>query len=188
MISSLINQGKDKVMMSNKVKGGSQFPSIELPKLGGGRLNLGAPEKKTNWKMVVVYRGGHCPMCTRYLKKIGEAKPAFAKLGVDIVATSADNESQALEHFMQLKVNYPVTYGLTVEMMRELGLYISRPLSTGETNHFYSEPGVFIINDRNEIQILDISNGPFARPEIDVLLSGIDFIRDKNYPVRGTFN
>ncbi|TKB53376.1 redoxin domain-containing protein [Ferrimonas aestuarii] len=175
-------------MISNKVIGGAQFPCIELPKLGGGKLNLGAPEKKTNWKMVVVYRGGHCPMCTRYLRKIGEAKSDFAKLGVDIVATSADDESQALEHFMQLKVNFPVTYGLTVEMMRELGLYISRPLSTSETNHFYSEPGVFIINEHNEIQILDISNGPFARPEIDVLLSGIHFIRDKNYPVRGTFN
>ena len=72
VISSVTNWGKGKVMMSNKVIGGAQFPCIELPKLGGGRLNLGAPEKKTNWKMVVVYRGGHCPMCTRYLRKIGE--------------------------------------------------------------------------------------------------------------------
>jgi hypothetical protein len=45
---------------------------------------------------------------------------------------------------------------------------------------------VFVVNGDGNIQILDISNAPFARPDLEGLLNGIKFVRDNDYPIRGT--
>ena len=72
--------------------------------------------------------------------------------------------------------------------MKQLGLYISIPRSEKETDHNFAEPGMFIVNQDGNIQVVDISNNPFVRPEIDTLLSGLQWIRnpENNYPIRGT--
>jgi hypothetical protein len=36
------------------------------------------------------------------------------------------------------------------------------------------------------VQIVDISNAPFARPDLDGILRGIKRIQELNYPIRGT--
>ena len=38
----------------------------------------------------------------------------------------------------------------------------------------------------NNIQIIDISNAPFARPDLNGVLKGLKFIQEKQYPIRGT--
>ena len=72
--------------------------------------------------------------------------------------------------------------------MQALGLYISVPRSEQETDHLFPEPGLFVINADGELQVVDISNNPFVRPEIEALVSGLEWIRrpDNNYPIRGT--
>ena len=176
-------------MSSKKMVAGDLFPVIELPSVTDEQIVLGVPQNGADWKLVVVYRGVHCPMCTHYLHKIEEAKADFAELGIDIVATSGDSKEQVLAHMQKLNVSFPITYGLTIEQMKVLGLYISHPRSAQETDHSFAEPGLFIINDKGQVQVVDISNGPFARPEIEVLLNGLSFIRnpDNNYPIRGTY-
>ena len=39
-----------------------------------------------------------------------------------------------------------------------------------------------------QVQVTDISNAPFARPDLKTLLGGLRFIRnpENNYPIRGT--
>lgn len=176
-------------MTTAKLKAGTQFPTIEINTLEQGKINLGRPGDNFDWKMVVVYRGKHCPLCTRYLNEIEKYKAEFEKLGIDIVAVSADNESQADEHKTELNATYPIAYGLSVGQMQTLGLYISNPRSPQETDHLFAEPGLFVINEKGQVQIIDISNGPFVRPELEVLISGIGFIRnpENHYPIRGTY-
>jgi len=176
-------------MTANKFKAGDLFPVIELPTINGEKVTLASPHSGSDWQMVVVYRGKHCPMCTRYLNEIEKRKAKFLELGISIVAVSADNEAQAVTHMEQLTSSYPIAYGLTIEQMQQLGLYVSKPRSAQETDHAFAEPGLFIINAKGQVQVIDISNGPFVRPELDVLLSGLDFIRnpENNYPIRGTY-
>lgn len=176
-------------MTANKFMAGDQFPAIEVSTLGGDTINLGKPLNGLDWKMVVVYRGKHCPLCTRYLNELEKYKPEFNQLGVDIVAVSADSLAQAQVHKESLNVSYPIAYGLTIDQMQQLGLYISHPRSEQETDHPFAEPGLYVINEKGQVQVIDISNGPFVRPELGVLLSGLMFIRnpDNNYPIRGTY-
>ena len=77
-------------------------------------------------------------------------------------------------------------YGLTIEQMRSLGLYISDPRSPQETDRPFAEPGLFLVNPQGNAQIIDVSNAPFARPDLQMILNGVKTIIEKSYPVRGT--
>ncbi|KIN64588.1 Thioredoxin peroxidase [Sulfitobacter noctilucicola] len=165
---------------------GSEFPNIEVPKLGGGTLVLGAPQGGHDWKLVVVYRGLHCPICKKYLAQLDDLTADFADLGVDVVAVSGDGEEKARSMVDEKELKLPLGYGLTISQMNELGLYISDPRSPQETDQPFAEPGLFVVNGEGKIQIIDISNAPFARPDLSSLVNGVKFVRENDYPIRGT--
>jgi len=168
--------------MSKKISAGSAMPAISVPKLGGGALDLGG---NGTWRMVIVYRGKHCPICKRYLSGIEALQGEIDDLGLEVVAVSGDSEEQAQAVADETGVKIPVGYGLTKAQMHQLGLYVSTP-RPNETDHEFPEPGMFVVNDQGQVQIVDISNAPFARPEIASILRGIRFIQEKGYPIRGT--
>lgn len=176
-------------MKTEKLHPGSPFPTISALLPGGKPVDLKTPLANCDWKIVVVYRGKHCPMCTRYLNQLETHKQALADIGVDMIAVSADNEQQLKAHSKELQVSFPLAYGLTQEQMQQLGLFISQPRSELETDHNFPEPGLFVINDQGAIQVIDISNNPFVRPDLETLVNGLKWIRnpDNNYPIRGTF-
>lgn len=169
--------------MPRKLQAGSDLPSLSFPKVGGGEIKLNSG---TGWKMLVVYRGKHCPLCRTYLKTLNGLLDQFRESGIDVVAVSADTKEKAEVEANEEGWRFPVGYGLSQEQMRTLGLYISAPRSPQETDRPFPEPGLFVINPEGKIQILDVSNAPFARPELNAVLKGIQFIREKSYPIRGT--
>lgn len=61
-------------MTSIKLSAGEKFPQLKVKILGGGEIRLGEPQNGATWQMVVLYRGKHCPLCTKYLAKINEMK------------------------------------------------------------------------------------------------------------------
>ena len=174
--------------MSNKINAGGVFPSMKVTALDGSEHDLSSREGD-RWKMVVVYRGRHCPMCTRYLNNLEAHIERLGEIGVDVVAVSGDSRDQLQEHMEKLEVSIPLYYGLTLEQMQELGVYISFPRSPQETDHPFPEPGLFVINSDGQVQVVDLSNNPFVRPEPEVLTNGLAWIRDpeNNYPIRGTW-
>jgi peroxiredoxin len=177
------------MMKPGKIEAGSPFPKISLQSLDGGTAEIGQPTGDTDWKMVVVYRGRHCPLCTKYLNQLETYKQQLLDNRIDLVAVSADSKSQLESHLEKLHVSFPLCYGLTIEQMEELGLYISIPRSDKETDHPFAEPGLFVINDKGQVQVVDISNIPFVRPELEALVAGLGRIKDpeNDYPIRGTY-
>ncbi len=73
------------------------------------------------------------------------------------------------------------------EGVRIKAVYISDPRSPQETDHPFSEPALFVVNNEGNVHVADISNNPFVRPELETLVSGLGWIRnpDNNYPIRG---
>jgi peroxiredoxin len=171
--------------MTDKPKSGERLPDITVPQLGGGEVRLGLPVDDHDWQMVVVYRGKHCPICKTYLAELNRLAPEFAKLDVGIIAVSSDPEDRARGFTDEIGVSFPVGYDLTVEQMHSLGLYVSEPRSEKETDRPFAEPGLFVINADGLLQVVDISNAPFARPDLAGLAKGLKFIRDNDYPIRG---
>jgi len=172
---------------TKKLHAGAKFPEMDVTLLNGEVKSLATPDNGMDWKMVVVYRGRHCPLCTRYLNHLQDMTTALREIGVDLIAVSGDSKEQLESHLEQLNVSFPLAYGLTVEQMEELGVYISDPRSPQETDHPFAEPGLFVINEQGTVQVADLSNNPFVRPELGALVNGLAWIRnpDNNYPIRG---
>lgn len=175
-------------MNNFKIVPGSSFPDISVTGIDGQTLNLQQADKPGNWRLVVVYRGAHCPLCTRYLGELSEIRQALADLGVELIAVSADSQGVAAKHINSIAPGFPVGYGLRVDQMQQLGLFVSHPRSAEEAAGPFAEPGLFVINADGALQVVDISNTPFTRPNLDSLLAGLGFIKDpkNNYPIRGT--
>jgi len=178
----------ESTMNTKKIMPSSHFPNIDVKTVSGEILSLGKVSDGYDWQLIVVYRGKHCPLCTRYLNELNDHIPTLASLNIEVVALSGDSLSQVTEHAMQFELNAPLGYGLTLEQMQKLGLYISQPRSSTETDHPFSEPGLFVINQQREVVVVDISNTPFTRPQLSTLVSGLSFIKnpDNHYPIRGT--
>ena len=138
------------------------------------------------WRLLADYRGKHCPICKRYLKTLDGLLDDFRAAGVAVAAVSADPREKAEADVAEQAWRFPVGYGLTIEQMRSLGLYISDPRSSQETDRPFSEPGLFLVNPASNAQIIDVSNAPFARPDLQMILNGVKTIIEKSYPVRGT--
>lgn len=165
---------------------GSPFPKTDVHDLSGGLVTLGTPRGAHDWQLVVVYRGLHCPICKNYLTSLQGLESDFNDLGVDVVTVSGDPKEKAQTMVDEKELSLTVGYGLTPAQMSALGLYISDPRSAQETDRLFAEPGLFVINAEGNIQILDVSNAPFARPDLQGIANGIKFVRANDYPIRGT--
>lgn len=174
-------------MTSIKLAAGETFPDSKIARLGGGDLTLGKPSGSHDWQMVVVYRGKHCPYCSRYLQELEPLVPRLNAIGIDVVAISADSLDRAEPHIEKLGVDLAIGYDLSIDQMKAMGLYISEPRSDAESPRPFAEPGLFVINTDGTLQVTDLSNGPFVRPHLETLVGGLEFIRnpEHNYPIRG---
>jgi len=170
--------------MSNKLEAGGTMPEMDLPLVGGGTAHVGGP--RDNWQMFVVYRGIHCPKCKDFLKKLESLKEGFREASTEILCASADTEDQATRDKAEQGVDLPFGYGLSMDQMRTLGVYISHPREGTKEEHIFPEPGLFLINPSGQLHIVDLSNAPFSRPDLDILLGGLKFIQGNDYPIRGT--
>lgn len=173
--------------MSVKLVAGDAFPTLVVPDASGQRRDISKPVTQADWMMVVVYRGQHCPLCTRYLNEIESMAKELAGIGVELAAVSGDSVEQLAQHQEKLQVSFPIYHSLSIEQMKTLGLYISDPRSPQETDHPFPEPALFVINEKGQLHVADFSNNPFVRPELKTLVSGLAWIRnpENNYPIRG---
>jgi peroxiredoxin len=106
--------------------------------------------------------------------------------GFDILAVSADPQQKAESDLAEFGWGFELGYDLSEDDMRTLGLYVSEPLSPQETDRRFAEPAVFCVRPDGVIQIVCLSNGPAARPDLAELLDGMKFNISHNRPARGT--
>lgn len=177
-------------MQNSKFQAGETFPNIDVKTPDGRVVPLvdAAPQASSDrWTLVIVYRGQHCPICLKYLNEFAMLTGRFTALNIDIVAVSADSKQQ-LEQFKVngLNVDFPVLLELQVEDMKKLGLYISEPTGESETDHLFAEPGLFLVNPKGKTAMIEVANAPFIRPHIDQFVTGLEYVMENDYPIRGT--
>lgn len=171
--------------MSTQAKIDKPFPEISLQALSGEALVIGRPPQG-QWQLLVIYRGLHCPICKKYLGQLNEMKADFDKMNVQIVAVSTDPEEKAKKTASELGLDFEVAYGLSIDQARDLGLYISTPMDSTETDQPFAEPGMFFIRPDGGLHFDEVSSAPFCRPDLEMVKMGIGIIHEKDYPARGT--
>ncbi|MGB7241850.1 MAG: redoxin domain-containing protein [Sulfitobacter sp.] len=170
-------------MTSPRPNVGAAVQPESFAHVDGGTRDIGG--QKDRWSILFVYRGKHCPRCKRYLNKLNAALAGWtAKM--DVIVVSADSQEKALADRAEFGWKFDLCYGMTESQMRRLGLYVSDPLSDAETTSRFAEPGTFAIRPDGTLMLVDISNGPASRPDLEELLDGMIFNIDNDRPVRGT--
>ncbi|MEJ6398885.1 redoxin domain-containing protein [Yoonia sp. 208BN28-4] len=163
---------------------GQPLTPFDLPIVGQETTRtIGAPSDL--WTMLFIYRGRHCPRCKRFLNKLNAALNDWAA-HMDIIVASADSADKAAADLAEFGWNFELCYDLSEPQMRALGLYVSTPLSEAETTKNFAEPGAFGLRPDGTLMLVDISNGPAARPDLEELLDGMIFNITNDRPVRGT--
>ncbi|WP_442845647.1 peroxiredoxin-like family protein [Leeuwenhoekiella sp. H156] len=166
------------------MKPNQEVPQLDLNLINGTRWEL-SKQKPERFMLVLFYRGLHCPICKKQLKEFTSKLSDFEERGVNVIAVSMDSEKRAKLSAEKWETgNLPIAYELTEDKAREWGLYISHAIKEGEPEVF-SEPGLFLINTDGTLYSSIIQTMPFARPDLDGLLKGIDFIKKEEYPARG---
>jgi len=183
--------------MNTKFSPANRLPRISLSLVGGGSTLIDRVSLRGNWKIIIVYRGAHCPLCARYLKTLQELRGKFREDGVEILALSADTGPVAESFAHENSLTIPLAYGLGLQQMQQLGLYISDPIGTDSQDTPYPEPGLFVLNANTLVHVVTISNAPFVRPDLEALYRSLKYIRlpgtarhddfgGSSYPIRGT--
>ncbi|PQO22609.1 alkyl hydroperoxide reductase [Rhodobacteraceae bacterium WD3A24] len=163
---------------------GTKAPALEVDTLDGPwKLSDQRPE---NFTMIVFYRGLHCPVCKGFMGEINGLVDEFAKVGTNVIAVSMDPKERAEQSKADWGLDkLKIGYGLTEAQARDWGLYVSESIKDAETETF-AEPGLFLVDAKGNLYLINISNMPFARPDVASLPGKIQFALDNNYPPRGT--
>ena len=169
--------------MEHKLSSGSQIPDIEITLIDGNTARL--YDETSNWILLIVYRGLHCPICKDYATRFEHNLSKLQDMNTQLFFISADPLEKAKIFAEELNLKSKIGYGLGIEEMRKLGLYVSEP-RPNEVDYIFPEPGLFLINPKGRLHIIEISNAPFIRPDINLILRGINHIQENNYPIRGT--
>ena len=140
----------------------SPMPELSLPVVGGGQWNL-SEQNPDHFTMVVIYRGLHCPICSKYLADLNSKVEKFSERGVTVFVASSDTQERAEEAKEKWKLDkLTLGYGLSLEKGRELGLYIST--SRGKTSlgivepDLFVEPGLFLVRPNGELYFATVSD------------------------------
>lgn len=164
-------------------------PALSVATLSGARWTL-SEQRPERFTLIVFYRGLHCPICRGYIGELDRSFDEFYKRGVGVIAISSDVQERAA----QAKETWglttlPIGYGVSLDLAREWGLYISSGrgrTSVGiEEPAQFSEPGVFLIRPNGTLYWSSIQTMPFARPGFKEMLGAIDFVIKNDYPARG---
>jgi len=164
-------------------------PELSVPTVGGGHWTLGEQEPE-HFTLIVVYRGLHCPICSRYLAELAKRREDFAELGVEVVAISTDDEERATRTAEEWEVDgLTLGYGLSLEGARAWGLYLSSSRGTTSTGVVepdrFAEPGLFLVRPDGTLYFGSVQTMPFARPSFREIRGAVEWVLENDYPARG---
>ncbi|MGQ7847064.1 redoxin domain-containing protein [Granulosicoccus sp. 3-233] len=172
--------------MSEKLTPDVAVPDLTLPLVGGGEFDLAA-ESPQNFSMVLFYRGHHCPVCKNYLEGLATLLNDYEAAGFSVVAASMNGPELAARTAQEWDVGkLRIAHSVSVADARKWGLWITKAFKEGEEDIF-TEPGLFWVRPDGRLYLADISNMPWARPDLGNLLSKVDYALANDYPARGTY-
>jgi peroxiredoxin len=152
------------------VQNGKQFPSLVIPKVGGGVIRL--PEDLAgSYGVVLIYRGSWCPYCNAQLASFSRKLAELEDAGAKVVAFSVDDETTTAQLIDKLHLKFPVGYGADVETIaRETGAYVSDDRS-------YLESTGFVLAPDGTVAVAVYSSGAIGRLVADDVIGLVRYVK-----------
>lgn len=128
---------------------------------------------KSKPAVLIFYRGGWCPFCTRHLMALAEVEKDLTSAGFQILAISADKPAKLAETPNREKLAYTLLSDASMDAAKAFGITFKVPEETvakyktdhqidieaasGETHHLLPHPAVFIVDQKGGIQFAHVN-------------------------------
>lgn len=157
---------------------GEKLPTALLPDVSGKLfdLNKAVSEKPT---VLIIYRGGWCPYCSKQLSGLRQAAPELEKLGYQLIAVSTDAPEGLMQSVTKEKINFTLLSDADLSFSKQFGLAYKAPMGYWEmllkSTHgkdvdlLLPVPSVFILNKKGAIQFEYINPDFKQRLDPDLL-------------------
>lgn len=164
---------------------GEQIPMISLTKASGDvvDLNQSVAEKPT---ILVFYRGGWCPYCSKQLSELQEIEKDLDLLGYQIIAISTDSPNNLSKTMGKEKLSYTLLSDADLKAAKQFGIAFKSPknydsflpeTSEGKNvDKLLPVPSVFILNKKGKIlfeyinpNIMERLSGPLLKAAATIL-------------------
>ncbi len=150
---------------------GDTFPSLTLPKTGGGLLHL--PDNLAGqFGVVLFYRGSWCPYCNAQLRAFQRAKDELAELATGIVALSVDDEPATKELITNHDLTFPIGHSADAKAIAAAtGAFV-------DPARGYLQSTGFIVNQTGNVIVSVYSSGAIGRLVPEDVKGLIRYLRD----------
>lgn len=165
---------------------GEKIPIAILPDASGRKfdLNKAVSEKPT---VLIFYRGGWCPYCSRQLAGVQQAAPELEKLGYQLIAISTDVPELLIQSATKEKLGYTLLSDADLALAKQFGIAFKAPepywnilpKTTGgkDTDLLLPVPSVFILDKTGTIHFEYINPDFRQRLSPDLLTAVANSIR-----------
>jgi peroxiredoxin len=144
---------------------GASIPSLTLKNSRGESVSLASLHQ--NGPLVLVFfRGGWCPYCTRHTAELVKLYPHVRELGAELVGISPDDVKHAQDNITKNSIPFPIlsdadvaaakAFGLAFQvddetLKRYTGFGIDLERASGLRHHALPVPAVFIVDKSGKI-------------------------------------
>lgn len=166
---------------------GEKIPMAGLVDVSGKRfdLNRAISQKPT---ILVFYRGGWCPYCTRQLSGLQEAFPGLEEMGYQLIAISTDESEGLMKAAAKEKLSYTLLSDADLSLSKQMGIAYKAPKdywemlpkTTGgkDTDLLLPVPSVFILDQKGTIHFEFINPDFKQRLSSNLLLAAASSIKE----------
>lgn len=152
---------------SAPLKEGDSIPDVKLRTDDNQEVSLRklAGEKPT---VLIFYRGGWCPFCTRHLSELAGIEQDLEKAGAQLLAISMDQPSKLRETPNRDKLGYRLlsdseavaakAFGIAFQVEDDLvtkykdSYKIDLEAASGQTHHILPHPAVYVVDTAGKIR------------------------------------
>ena len=162
---------------------GTTVPDLELATLEGETVRLMEIVRQRP-TVLIFYRGGWCPFCSRQLNQLQRLEPMLKEAGYQIIAISPDRASMLRKTLNKRDLTYTLLSDSTMMGARRFGLawkmadkqvasYKRKMMdivaASGQEHHLLPVPGVFILDRKGMIHFQYVNPNHRVRLSAEVL-------------------
>ena len=136
--------------------------------------------------MLIFYRGGWCPFCTRHLAALAETEAELRRAGFQLIAISPDRPAKLRAKPSHQKLPYTLISDSAMQAAEAFGIAfkvedslvarykdsysIDLEGDSGQTHHLLPHPAVFIVDRSGHVRYAHVN------PDYKVRLSAVEIL------------
>lgn len=155
----------DEAASTRPLRVGQSVPEVSLMDPAGRTVTLRSlrQERPT---VLVFFRGGWCPICTRHTGELIRVYPKIREMGAELVAISPDSPASSKKNVDENAIPFPVLSDASAEAARAFGLAfrvdpaalqryrgfgIDLEKASGHDHHLLPVPAIFIVDQGGNV-------------------------------------